>query len=215
MVELSAFYFDILKDRLYTYAPNSLGRRSAQTALWRIGEALVRLLAPILSFTCEEVWGYLPADASRGESVHFEKFPTAADILGDSKTATEDAVQREDWKILRTVREQVLKKCSKKPARKRSLAKQSKRNSRLMPPIRSRFIRFSRATKMNCGFLFIVLVVCCFTAGGSRKTETLKRHLSKQRCGTESVIAAGITRLLLARTRRIPRSANAWSVPWR
>jgi isoleucyl-tRNA synthetase len=109
VVELSAFYFDILKDRLYTYASNSSGRRAAQTALWRIGEALVRLLAPILSFTCEEVWGYLPANASRGESVHFEKFPTAADILGDSKTPTEDAAQREGWKILRTVREQVLK----------------------------------------------------------------------------------------------------------
>jgi isoleucyl-tRNA synthetase len=60
VVELSAFYFDILKDRLYTDAPNSPGRRAAQTALWRIGEALVRLLAPILSFTCEEVWGYRP-----------------------------------------------------------------------------------------------------------------------------------------------------------
>jgi isoleucyl-tRNA synthetase len=109
VVELSAFYFDILKDRLYTYAPNSPGRRSAQTALWRIGEALVRLLAPILSFTCEEVWGYLPASTGRGESVHFEKFPTAADILGDGKTPAEDVAQREDWKTLRTVREQVLK----------------------------------------------------------------------------------------------------------
>jgi isoleucyl-tRNA synthetase len=118
VVELSAFYFDILKDRLYTYAPNSPGRRSAQTVLWRIGEALVRLLAPILSFTCEEVWGYLPANASRGESVHFEKFPTAADILGDSTTATEDAVQREDWKTLRTVREQVLKVLEESRAQK-------------------------------------------------------------------------------------------------
>ncbi len=109
VVELSAFYFDILKDRLYTYAPNSPGRRAAQTALWRIGEALVRLLAPILSFTCEEVWGYLPASAARGESVHLEKFPTSADILGDANTAVDDAVQREDWKKLRVVRDLVLK----------------------------------------------------------------------------------------------------------
>jgi isoleucyl-tRNA synthetase len=109
VVELSAFYFDILKDRLYTYAPNSAGRRAAQTALWRIGEALVRLLAPILSFTCEEVWRYLPANQSRGQSVHLEKFPTSPDILGDGKTAPEDAGQREDWKVLRAVREQVLK----------------------------------------------------------------------------------------------------------
>jgi isoleucyl-tRNA synthetase len=109
VVELSAFYFDILKDRLYTYAPNSAGRRAAQTALWRIGEALVRLLAPILSFTCEEVWGYLPATVARGESVHLEKFPVGASVLGDNETLVEDAAQREDWKILRAVREQVLK----------------------------------------------------------------------------------------------------------
>ena len=60
IVDLSAFYFDVLKDRLYISAPKSLARRSAQTAIWRIGEALVRLLAPIMSFTSEEVWDYLP-----------------------------------------------------------------------------------------------------------------------------------------------------------
>ncbi len=109
VVELSAFYFDILKDRLYTYAPNSPGRRAAQTALWRIGEALVRLLAPILSFTCEEVWQYLPGAGLRSESVHLEKFPKVPDILGDDKAPSEDAGQREDWKLLRAVREQVLK----------------------------------------------------------------------------------------------------------
>ena len=63
MVELSAFYFDVLKDRLYTVRPNSRARRAAQTAIWRIGEALVRLLAPITSFTCDEVWQYLPGAA--------------------------------------------------------------------------------------------------------------------------------------------------------
>ena len=63
VVELSSFYFDVLKDRLYTSAPNSRGRRAAQTAIWRIGEALVRLLAPITSFTCEEVWQYLPSSS--------------------------------------------------------------------------------------------------------------------------------------------------------
>jgi isoleucyl-tRNA synthetase len=118
VVELSAFYFDILKDRLYTYAANSPERRSAQTSLWRIGEAFVRLLAPILSFTCEEVWGYLPADKARGESVHLAKFPTAADILGDGKPAIDDPSQREDWKTLRSVREQVLKVLEESRAQK-------------------------------------------------------------------------------------------------
>jgi isoleucyl-tRNA synthetase len=60
-INLSAVYFDILKDRLYTTAPRSKARRSAQTALYRINYALVRLLAPLLSFTTEEVWGYMTA----------------------------------------------------------------------------------------------------------------------------------------------------------
>jgi isoleucyl-tRNA synthetase len=113
VVELSAFYFDVLKDRLYTYAPNSRGRRAAQTAIWRIGEALVRLLAPIMSFTCDEVWQYLPALPDRLPSVHLAKFPTASDILGGAvlggSVPVQDARQSEDWKILLVVRTEVLK----------------------------------------------------------------------------------------------------------
>ena len=85
-VELSAFYFDVLKDRLYTSARKSVSRRAAQTAIWRIGEALVRLLAPIMSFTCEEVWGYLPPVQGRLESVHLTTFPKAADVLGTERS---------------------------------------------------------------------------------------------------------------------------------
>ena len=70
IVDLSAIYFDVLKDRLYTSAPKSVARRSAQTALWRLGEALVRLLAPVMSFTSDEVWGYSAGGRGRSESVH-------------------------------------------------------------------------------------------------------------------------------------------------
>jgi len=108
-VELSAFYFDVLKDRLYTYAPDSSGRRSAQTAIWRIVESMARLLAPILTFTCEEVWQYLPKAAGRHESVHLAQFPEAKDILGDERDAPEDSRQQQDWTTLLAVREQVLK----------------------------------------------------------------------------------------------------------
>jgi len=119
-VELSAFYFDVLKDRLYTSARNSVSRRAAQTAIWRIGEALVRLLAPIMSFTCEEVWPYLPTVAGRLESVHLATFPKVADVLGTNEDEDEnerasesklalDAKEEEDWKIVRAVRETVLK----------------------------------------------------------------------------------------------------------
>jgi isoleucyl-tRNA synthetase len=108
VVELSAFYFDVLKDRLYTYAPNSPARRAAQTAIWRIGEALVRLLAPITSFTCDEVWQYLPALPGRPASVHLANFPSASDILGAS-VPVDDPKQREDWNTLLAVRTEVLR----------------------------------------------------------------------------------------------------------
>jgi len=108
-VELSAFYADIVKDRLYTYAPNSAGRRSAQTVFWRICEALARLLAPIMSFTCDEVWQHLSAIQARSESVHLATFPTAADILGSTSVAASDATQDQEWAALRNIRDQVLK----------------------------------------------------------------------------------------------------------
>jgi isoleucyl-tRNA synthetase len=109
-VELSAFYFDVLKDRLYTSGRRSVSRRAAQTAIWRIGEALVRLLAPIMSFTCEEVWQYLPPVEGRLESVHLTTFPEAGDLLGTTEVAVAvDPKQAEDWKTVRAVRETVLK----------------------------------------------------------------------------------------------------------
>ncbi len=107
IVDLSAFYFDVLKDRLYILAPKSKARRSAQTAIWRIGEALTKLLAPIMTFTCEEVWQSLPQIASREQTVHIAHFPGAADILGGAGIT--DAKANEDWTGLRSVRDEVLK----------------------------------------------------------------------------------------------------------
>ncbi len=109
VVDLSAFYFDVIKDRLYTYAPNSAGRRSAQTAVWRICEAMARLLAPILSFTCEEVWQHLPEMPSREQSVHLAKFPEAGDVLGTASVPAEDPQRAQDWTTLLAVREQAMK----------------------------------------------------------------------------------------------------------
>ena len=117
IVDLSAFYFDVLKDRLYISAPKSQRRRSAQTAIWRIGEALVRLLAPIMSFTSEEVWDYLPKVAGRGESVHLALFPSAEEVLGYqrnnasniSESSKGDDKTAAEWVTLRAVRDEVLK----------------------------------------------------------------------------------------------------------
>ena len=70
VVEMGGYYLDIIKDRLYTTGANSLPRRSAQTAVFHVAEAMVRWLAPILSFTAEEAWGFLPG--KRNESVFLE-----------------------------------------------------------------------------------------------------------------------------------------------
>jgi len=99
--ELSALYLDVLKDRLYTFAPNSPARRSAQTAIWQIAEALVRLVAPILSFTAEEVWQQLPKLAAREASVHIAEFP--ANNAPENRREILDA-----WAELLVVRNEVL-----------------------------------------------------------------------------------------------------------
>jgi isoleucyl-tRNA synthetase len=103
-VDLSSFYFDVLKDRLYTFAPKSRGRRSAQTAVYRIAGTLLRLIAPITVFTAEEVWKHLPRAASEPESVHMATFPVAADL-----ERVLDEVHAKNWDRLLQVREEVLK----------------------------------------------------------------------------------------------------------
>jgi isoleucyl-tRNA synthetase len=102
--DLSALYLDVIKDRLYTLAPNAAGRRSAQTALWRIAEALTRLIAPILSFTADEVWAQLPKMEGRAASVHLALFPDVAEIVPGSTRLIEA-----DWEQLLALRDEVLK----------------------------------------------------------------------------------------------------------
>ena len=103
VVDLSAFYFDVLKDRLYTKAAKNKSRRSAQTAIWKIADALVRLAAPVLVFTAEEIWSYLPKAAGRPESVHVAVFPEAEALAcGIAARAAEK------WERLAQVRSAVL-----------------------------------------------------------------------------------------------------------
>jgi isoleucyl-tRNA synthetase len=104
IVDLSAFYLDVLKDRMYTFAPTSQARRSAQTVLWQITEALVRLVAPILSFTADEVWEHLPAVEGRPISVHLALFPKPEEIF-----SADPAFVLDEWKRLIEIREAVLR----------------------------------------------------------------------------------------------------------
>jgi len=108
-VDLSTGFIDVVKDRLYTSAPNSHARRSAQTATWRIAEALVRLVAPIMSFTADEIWSFLPPVSGRAESVHLAHFPRAEDITGVvADPAGADAIWK-DFQTLMKVRDAALK----------------------------------------------------------------------------------------------------------
>ncbi|HLE43619.1 MAG TPA: class I tRNA ligase family protein, partial [Methylomirabilota bacterium] len=75
-VDLSAGYLDVLKDRLYTSRPGDPRRRAAQTVCHRVLDALVRLMAPVLSFTAEEVWNHVPG-TGKAASVHLTDFPEA------------------------------------------------------------------------------------------------------------------------------------------
>jgi isoleucyl-tRNA synthetase len=97
-VDLSAFYADVSKDGLYTLAPASPERRSAQTAMYVIADGLARLLAPILPVTADELWRHLPG--SREESVHLAEFPRDVDAFANAEL-------HERWQRLLAVRDEV------------------------------------------------------------------------------------------------------------
>ncbi len=100
VVDLSSFYLDILKDRLYTSAAGSTARRSAQTVMHTILNTLVRLMAPVLSFTAEEIW--LRMDQGGEPSIHLQAFPEADPGLRDSSLAAR-------WEKILTLRNEVLR----------------------------------------------------------------------------------------------------------
>ena len=107
-VDLSAFYLDVLKDRLYCSGRGSLERRSAQTAMFRILSDSLLLMAPILPFTADEAWAHVPAFAGKEDSVHLGDFPEAQDWLGARGAAFVADMER-----LLGVREKVLKELEK------------------------------------------------------------------------------------------------------
>ena len=100
--ELGALYLDITKDRLYTMPTDSVGRRSAQSAMYRIVEALVRWLAPVLSFTAEEIWQAMPDTSGPGKRSDSVLFETWYDGLVATQNSPE---QRRYWADLLTIRD--------------------------------------------------------------------------------------------------------------
>ena len=102
-VDMSNFYLDIIKDRMYTEAKDNPTRRSAQVVMYTVLDALVRLLAPVLVFTAEEIWAAMPASDGREESVHMAGFPSVE--LGMVK----DEKFEEKWEKILALREDVAK----------------------------------------------------------------------------------------------------------
>ena len=100
-VDLGGFYLDVIKDRMYTTPAAGVARRSAQTAMFHIAESMVRWLAPILSFTAEEVWGFLPGP--RAESVFHETWYALPEVPAATI----------DWDALLAVRGDVLRELEK------------------------------------------------------------------------------------------------------
>ena len=112
VVEMSSFYLDIIKDRLYCEKKDSVLRRAAQTAMYDILTAITRLAAPILVFTCEEIWQHLPASASLDMgSVFFNQMPEKANLALPDGFA-------EKWELIYQVRSDVLKALEPKRASK-------------------------------------------------------------------------------------------------
>src|SRR5271154_407932 len=172
-VDLSAFYFDVLKDRFYTKAARNSSRRSAQTAVWKISSALVRLAAPILVFTAEEIWNHSQKSLGDPESVHLACFPEPEEFKTglDTETAA-------DWELLAKIRAEGLKALE--------AARNAKRiHSRLEAKIifelftaeaEARLLRRLQKYAHSLPSLFIVSQVALpAAAGGELRTHSLHR----------------------------------------
>jgi isoleucyl-tRNA synthetase len=101
-LDLSSFYLDILKDRLYTSPPKSAARRSAQTVMHIVLDTLVKLMAPLLPFTAEEIWEHMPAQDHHSPSVHLTQLPKPNPEFEDNDLA-------QKWEQVLVVRGEVTK----------------------------------------------------------------------------------------------------------
>ena len=112
VIDMSNYYLDVIKDRLYCEKAGSLERRSAQTAIYRILSAIARLVAPILSFTADEIWSYIPhAESDNAESIFLNDMPVKSGI-------TVDDAFKAKWELISAVREDAKKALELKRADK-------------------------------------------------------------------------------------------------
>ncbi len=162
IVDLSAFVFDIMKDRLYCEKKDGLLRRSGQTVLWHIGEALVKLMAPILSFTADELWKHLPDYHGKAEKVFLAPMPKI-----EEKYIEEDLGAR--WEKMREVREVVTKALEKARAEKFI---GNPLESKLILEVNAELKQFLESFEQDLPDLFIVSQVEFGVAQGDYVYET-------------------------------------------
>ena len=117
---------------MYTFAPTSQERRSAQTVLWQITEALVRLVAPILSFTADEVWEYLPDVEGREASVHLAQFPKPEEVFSE-----DPAKLLEEWKQILCSSRRSAARTRRSSSRQNASARALKRSLKSLPTVSS------------------------------------------------------------------------------
>jgi isoleucyl-tRNA synthetase len=177
--ELGAFYLDILKDRLYTCGADSRARRSAQTALWHIAQSLVRLMAPILSFTAEEAWqvmaGGKPAPEGAPAGSVFEELWHALPPHGL------DPARVEAWGTIRQLRERVTKRVEESRERKElGSSLQAELEIRAHGPV----LEALRSLGDDLKFVFIVSSVAVreHEAGPIQVDVRASRHAKCERC---------------------------------
>jgi isoleucyl-tRNA synthetase len=172
-VDLSAFYLDVIKDRLYCSARKSVLRRSAQTAVFEVLRASLLLAAPILSFTADEVWSHLPGYAGKEGSVHLGEFPKERNWLGRRGSAFVEAMAG-----LIAVRERVLKALEK--ARAEGLIGNSLEAKVTLKAAGPEFALLERA-RAELPALFIVSVAAV-EKGGAPDLEVLVERAPGAKC---------------------------------
>lgn len=174
-VEMSSLYFDILKDRLYTFSSSSRGRRSAQTALYEILKALTGLMAPILTFTAEEVWQHLPGGKAgmKEESIHLTRFPEVKDEYLDERL-------EENWGRIWEIRE-VATKALEDARKEKRIGLSLDAQVHLYLP--EKVYAFIQPYVKDLKSIFIVSSVTLFQGGDEMRAEVLRADGKKcERC---------------------------------
>ncbi len=165
-VDLSAFYLDVIKDRLYTFAAADRRRRAAQTVLYTILRNLVKMIAPVLVHTAEEIWQHMPDDYKEEESVHLASWPEFNDQYLDSAL-------EERWEELLRLRNEVTAALERARASKLIGGSLEARVVLTVPPARQKLVDYFRD---DLATLFIVSQVEIKTAG---EGDDLQIHVEK------------------------------------